>query len=63
MIVAQSGDRESAEKLREALGIGEVLIESTGDIESDITVRVGKDWLQANNIPLKPVKPTPTNNK
>jgi LCP family protein required for cell wall assembly len=60
VIVAQSGDRESAEKLREALGIGEVLIESTGDIESDITVRVGKDWLQANNIPLKPVKPTPT---
>jgi LCP family protein required for cell wall assembly len=59
VIVAQSGDRESAEKLREALGIGEVLIESTGDIESDITVRVGKDWLQANNIPLKPVKPTP----
>ena len=60
VIVAQSGDRESAEKLREALGIGEVVIESTGDIESDITVRVGKDWLQANNIPLKPVKPTPT---
>jgi polyisoprenyl-teichoic acid--peptidoglycan teichoic acid transferase len=60
VIVAQSGDRESAEKLREALGIGEVVIESTGDIESDVTVRVGKDWLQANNIPLKPIKPTPT---
>lgn len=59
-IIAQNGDIESAEKLRDALGIGEVLIESTGDIESDITVRVGKDWLQANNIPLKPVKPTQT---
>jgi LCP family protein required for cell wall assembly len=58
-IIAQNGDRESAEKLREALGIGEVLIESTGDIESDITVRIGKDWLQTNNIPLKPAaKPT-----
>ncbi len=58
-IIAQNGDRESAEKLREALGIGEVLIESTGDIESDITVRIGKDWLQSNNIPLKPAaKPT-----
>ncbi|MFN9867849.1 MAG: LCP family protein [Pseudanabaena sp.] len=55
-IIAQNGDRASAEKLRDALGIGEVLVESTGDIESDITVRVGKDWLQANNIPLKPVK-------
>ncbi len=62
-IIAQNGDRESAEKLRDALGIGEVLIESTGDIESDITVRVGKDWLQANNIPLKPIKPTQTNQR
>lgn len=62
-IVAQNGDRESAENLRDALGIGEVLIESTGDIESDITVRVGKDWLQANNIPLKPVKQTQPNQR
>jgi|JFJP01.1.fsa_nt_gi LCP family protein required for cell wall assembly len=60
-IIAQNGDRASAEKLRESLGIGEVLVESTGDIESDITVRVGKDWLQTHNIPLKPVKPTTTN--
>ncbi|MFN9648488.1 MAG: LCP family protein [Pseudanabaena sp.] len=59
-IIAQNGDRASAEKLRDALGIGEVLVESTGDIESDITVRVGKDWLQANNIPLKPVKSIPS---
>lgn len=59
-IIAQNGDKASAEKLRDSLGIGEVLIESTGDIESDITVRVGKDWLEANNIPLKPVKPTQT---
>ncbi|MEA5476457.1 LCP family protein [Pseudanabaena galeata UHCC 0370] len=59
-IIAQNGDRASAEKLRDALGIGEVLVESTGDIESDITVRVGKDWLEANNIPRKPAKPTQT---
>jgi LCP family protein required for cell wall assembly len=51
-IVAQNGDRESAEKLRDALGVGEVVVESTGDIESDITVRVGKDWLSANNLPV-----------
>jgi LCP family protein required for cell wall assembly len=62
-IIAQNGDRASAEKLRDALGIGEVLVESTGDIESDITVRVGKDWLQANNIPLKPVKATSSNQR
>ena len=58
-IIAQNGDRLSAEKLRDALGIGEVLIESTGELESDITVRVGKDWLQTNNIPLKAAKPAP----
>lgn len=57
-IIAQNGDRASAEKLRDAMGMGEVLVESTGDIESDITVRLGKDWFQANNIPIKPVKPT-----
>jgi LCP family protein required for cell wall assembly len=62
-IIAQNGDRASAEKLRESLGIGEVVVESTGDIESDITVRVGKDWLEANNIPLKPVKPVQTNQR
>jgi len=62
-IIAQNGDRTSAEKLRESLGLGEVVVESTGDIESDITVRVGKDWLEANNIPLKPVKPVQTNQR
>jgi hypothetical protein len=62
-IIAQNGDRVSAEKLRESLGIGEVVVESTGDIESDITVRVGRDWLEANNIPLKPVKPVQTNQR
>ena len=62
-IIAQNGDKASAEKLRDALGIGEVLVESTGDIESDITVRVGKDWLQTNNIPLKPAKPASLNQR
>ncbi|MBD2149877.1 LCP family protein [Pseudanabaena sp. FACHB-1277] len=59
-IIAQNGDRETAEKLRDALGLGEILVESTGDIESDITVRIGKDWLLEHNIPLKPLKPSVT---
>jgi len=46
--------------LRDALGLGEILVESTGDIESDITVRIGKDWLLEHNIPLKPLKPSVT---
>ena len=58
-IIAQNGDRAAAEELRDALGVGEVLIESTGDLESDITVRVGKDWLQANKIALKSTKSLP----
>jgi len=57
-IIAQNGDRASAEKLRDSLGLGEVLVEATGELESDITVRIGKDWFETNNIPIKPIKPT-----
>jgi polyisoprenyl-teichoic acid--peptidoglycan teichoic acid transferase len=43
-IIAQQGDVAGAEALRKVLGIGEVRIESTGDLESDITVQIGQDW-------------------
>jgi LCP family protein required for cell wall assembly len=43
-VVAQRGDRESAEMLHSMLGQGRVLSESTGDLDSDLTVRVGQDW-------------------
>ncbi len=59
-IIAQGGDREAAEKVREALGLGEVLVESTGILESDVTVRIGQDWLRANNLPTKPPAPGAT---
>ncbi|MEI6445730.1 MAG: LCP family protein [Nostocales cyanobacterium ELA583] len=45
-IVAQQGDGDSAESVRSLLGFGEVRVESTGNISSDITIQVGKDWLQ-----------------
>jgi hypothetical protein len=45
-IIAQNGDIQMAESLRQAIGFGEVVVESTGVLESDITVRLGKDWLQ-----------------
>ena len=45
-IVAQQGDVVSAEAIRDALGFGEVRVESTGDLRSDITIIVGKDWLE-----------------
>lgn len=47
-IVAQRGDVESANALQQALGIGEVRVESTGDLQSDITIQLGQDWLQTD---------------
>ncbi|TAE61671.1 MAG: LytR family transcriptional regulator [Nostocales cyanobacterium] len=45
-IVAQTGDSVSAESIRNTLGFGEVKVESTGNIGSDISIQVGKDWLE-----------------
>ncbi|MGK7895565.1 MAG: LCP family protein [Xenococcus sp. (in: cyanobacteria)] len=44
-IVAQAGDDLAAKNIRAQLGgIGEVLVESTGVLSSDITIQVGQDW-------------------
>lgn len=45
-IVAQYGDVKGAEAIRDALGIGEVIVESTGNLRSDVTILLGKDWQQ-----------------
>ena len=44
-IVAQNGDATGAEAVHRALGFGEVRVESTGSLRSDITIQLGKDWL------------------
>ncbi len=44
-IVAQHGDIEGAKAVRDALGFGEVVVESTGHLSSDVTIQLGKDWL------------------
>ncbi|MBD2384777.1 LCP family protein [Cylindrospermum sp. FACHB-282] len=49
-IIAQQGDRDSAESIRNTLGFGEVRVESTGNIGSDISIQVGKDWFQEKAI-------------
>ncbi|MEH2437171.1 MAG: LCP family protein [Nostoc sp.] len=49
-IVAQQGDGDSAESIRETLGFGEVRVESTGNLGSDISIQVGQDWLQQKSI-------------
>lgn len=43
-IVAQQGDGESAEVVRRSLGFGEVRIESTGNLASDVTIQLGQDY-------------------
>jgi polyisoprenyl-teichoic acid--peptidoglycan teichoic acid transferase len=48
-IVAQQGDGNSAESIRNSLGFGEVRVESTGNLSSDVTIQLGKDWLQQTN--------------
>ncbi|GAB4527144.1 MAG: LCP family protein [Pleurocapsa sp.] len=45
-IIAQSGDEKAAKELRGVLGVGEVLVESTGAIYSDVTIQIGSDWQQ-----------------
>ncbi|MBD0269698.1 MAG: LCP family protein [Cyanobacteria bacterium Co-bin8] len=44
-ILAQQGDMASAEMLQRFLKVGEVRVESTGILDSDITIQLGKDWL------------------
>ncbi|NEQ43138.1 MAG: LCP family protein [Leptolyngbya sp. SIOISBB] len=44
-VVAQNGDLASAETLQRFLGIGDVRVESTGILDSDITIQLGRDWL------------------
>ncbi|MEH2077115.1 MAG: LCP family protein [Nostoc sp.] len=49
-IVAQQGDGDSAESIRNTLGFGEVRVESTGNLGSDVSIQVGQDWLQQKSI-------------
>lgn len=43
-IVAQTGNLEAAETVKNAMGLGQVQVASTGDIWSDVTVVVGTDF-------------------
>ena len=44
-IIAQQGDDRSATTIRQLLGLGEVRVESTGILYTDVTIRLGQDWL------------------
>lgn len=43
-VIAQRGDLESAEIVTSLLDVGRVVSDSTGDLESELTIRVGRDW-------------------
>lgn len=43
-VIAQRGNPDTANVVKSTLGVGQVQVESTGDLESDITVRVGTDF-------------------
>ncbi len=49
-ILVRSGDVEAAEKLKKVLGVGKIKLSFLGDLDSDLTVRVGEDWLQVLEI-------------
>ena len=52
-VIAQSGDDEAAEEVRSLLGVGEVVVESTGMINSDVTVQLGRDWKKRLNLMIE----------
>ncbi|NJL01344.1 MAG: LCP family protein [Spirulinaceae cyanobacterium SM2_1_0] len=45
-VIVQKGDLVAAAALQEALDLGKVQADSTGDLYSEITLRVGSDWLE-----------------
>lgn len=42
-IIAQQGNTAAAEAIHRSLGFGEVFTESTGNLQSDVTIRLGQD--------------------
>lgn len=43
-VIAQQGDLNGARALATVLGSGRAVAASTGDIDSELTIRVGEDW-------------------
>jgi polyisoprenyl-teichoic acid--peptidoglycan teichoic acid transferase len=43
-IIVQRGDNLAAQGLLQKLAIGQIDDSSTGDFESDLTLRLGRDW-------------------
>jgi polyisoprenyl-teichoic acid--peptidoglycan teichoic acid transferase len=48
-VITQNGDLDSARRLQTMLQLGQVIPASTGDLDSDVTLRVGEDWLELHS--------------
>ena len=45
-IIAQKGNPEIAEVLTRSLGFGDIKVETSGALYSDLTIKLGRDWIQ-----------------
>ncbi|WP_202925089.1 LCP family protein [Myxacorys almedinensis] len=53
-VIVQRGDVQAAKALQSALGFGTIEASSTGDLDSDLTIRVGDDWLTQQHLNAYP---------
>ncbi|HEY9846194.1 MAG TPA: LCP family protein, partial [Candidatus Caenarcaniphilales bacterium] len=53
-VIVQRGDLEAARSLQTSLGSAQVEANSTGNLDSDLTIRVGEDWAQAHASTAQP---------
>jgi hypothetical protein len=43
-IIVEKGNRRVGVDLQKVLGLGQIEVSAMGDLESDLTIRIGKDW-------------------
>lgn len=43
-IILRKGNRQPGIELQKIIGLGQLEVAATGDLESDLTIRIGKDW-------------------
>ncbi|MFP4008455.1 MAG: LCP family protein [Spirulinaceae cyanobacterium] len=55
-IIVQQGNTAAAKMLQESLGLGRIEADSTGDLGSDLTLRIGTDWY-SKRLPMTPDTP------
>mgnify|MGYP006423699341 CR=1 FL=1 len=44
-VIAQNGNIKAAEAIADTLGVGKVLVESTGALDSTVSIQLGEDWI------------------